>query len=146
MLNKKGFFIVACLALTGFGASASDMSPEAIQRRTQPIGQVYIMGDKPVVATPALTTPVVSEADRGRKVYETACVICHASGAAGAPKLGDRQAWAPRVKQGMAVLLAHVNDGFNFMPPKGTCVQCSNEDLKAAIQYMISSSSLPVPK
>lgn len=68
--------------------------------------------------------------------YNKSCAICHASGAANAPKTGDAEAWAPRMAKGMEVLVASVNNGLNAMPPKGMCFDCSDEDYKALIEYM----------
>lgn len=76
----------------------------------------------------------------GKQVYDTACMACHASGAAGAPKFGDAAAWKPRAAQGEAKLLEHVTKGFKAMPARGTCTKCSDAELKAAIEYMLSKA------
>lgn len=76
----------------------------------------------------------------GKKIYESHCAVCHGTGAAGAPKIGDDAAWAPRVKQGMDVIFQHAINGLNSMPPKGTCMTCSDEEIKAAAQYLVDSS------
>ena len=76
----------------------------------------------------------------GQKVYNNHCVVCHGSGVAGAPKMGDNKAWQPRVKQGIGTLVKHVDKGYKFMPPKGTCVKCDKEQLKAAVEYMVTGS------
>ncbi len=55
----------------------------------------------------------------------------------GAPKKGDAAAWEARVAQGMDVLLDHAIKGFNAMPPKGTCMACSDDEIKAAIDFML---------
>lgn len=68
--------------------------------------------------------------------YNKTCAACHATGAAGAPKTGDKAAWAPRLKKGEATLLGHVKNGFNAMPPKGLCMDCSDADYKALIKHM----------
>ena len=68
--------------------------------------------------------------------YNKACMACHASGAAGAPKVGDAAAWAPRLEKGMDTLLTSVTNGLNAMPAKGLCFDCSADDYKALIQYM----------
>ena len=78
--------------------------------------------------------------DAGVSVYNSKCIICHGSGVAGAPKVGDKAAWAPRVATGMDTLLASAIKGKNAMPPRGTCTECSDADLKAAIEYMVSQS------
>jgi cytochrome c5 len=76
----------------------------------------------------------------GKQVYDAACMMCHASGAAGAPKLGDATAWKPRIAQGDAKLLEHVVKGYKAMPPRGTCTKCSDAELKAAIEHMLSKA------
>jgi cytochrome c5 len=76
----------------------------------------------------------------GQQIYQASCQACHASGAAGAPKLGDKEAWAPRIATGMDAMLASAINGKNAMPPRGACASCSDEDLKEAIEYMVSQS------
>lgn len=76
----------------------------------------------------------------GEDIYKARCQGCHASGVAGAPKLGDTAAWAPRIATGMDALVASVTNGKNAMPPMGTCMDCSAEDISAAVDYMVNSS------
>ena len=59
---------------------------------------------------------------------------------AGAPKFGDKAAWEPRIAQGIDAMLSTAINGKGAMPPRGTCMDCSDADLKAAIEYMISNS------
>jgi cytochrome c5 len=73
----------------------------------------------------------------GEQIYQSKCNACHGTGVAGAPKLDDANAWAPRIAQGMDTLLANATTGLNAMPPKGTCADCSEADLKAAVEYMV---------
>lgn len=68
--------------------------------------------------------------------YNKSCAACHNSGAANAPKKGDKAAWAPRLKQGDAVLLKSVKNGLRAMPPKGMCMDCTDADYKALIKFM----------
>lgn len=68
--------------------------------------------------------------------YNKSCVICHASGAANAPKTGDAAAWKPHLAKGEEKLLASIKNGFNAMPPKGMCGDCSDADYRALIHYM----------
>ena len=81
-----------------------------------------------------------AQADKGKEIYDTKCIACHAAGVANAPKLGDKAAWGPRVAKGMDALMATVKNGQGAMPPMGTCMDCSDADLQAAVQYMIDSS------
>jgi cytochrome c5 len=76
----------------------------------------------------------------GKKIYTSNCAVCHNTGAAGAPKLGDIDAWKPRVQQGMPLVYQHAINGFNSMPPKGTCMSCSEDEVKAAVQYLVAQS------
>lgn len=76
----------------------------------------------------------------GQKIYQTSCQACHSTGAAGSPKLGDKAAWAPRIATGVDAMLAVAIKGKNAMPPKGACMSCSDDDLKAAIEYIVSQS------
>lgn len=94
-----------------------------------------------LAATAALMIPVAAQAERsGEEVYKTKCTVCHAAGVAGAPKLGDAAAWGPRAAKGAEALLATSKTGINAMPPKGTCMDCSDAELSAAIDYMINNS------
>lgn len=79
--------------------------------------------------------------DDGLKIYMTYCQACHANGVANAPKLGDKDAWAPRIAKGSDVMFSTVINGLNAMPPKGTCMTCSDDDLRAAMEYMVSQGS-----
>ena len=68
--------------------------------------------------------------------YDKSCKVCHASGAAGAPKTGDVAAWEPRMAKGMDAMVLSVSNGLNAMPPKGMCYDCSADEYQALIEYM----------
>lgn len=74
----------------------------------------------------------------GKKVYDASCAACHGTGAAGAPKLGDKAAWAPRLKQGNDALYASALKGKGAMPPKGGS-SASDDEIKAAVDYMTNA-------
>jgi cytochrome c5 len=80
----------------------------------------------------------------GKKVYDTACFACHAAGVAGAPKLGDKAVWAPRIAEGANTLYTHAINGYQgkagIMPPKGGNTALPDADVKAAVDYMISAA------
>lgn len=79
----------------------------------------------------------VSAQDRDiQALYKKSCYACHAFGANGAPKTGAADQWAPRMEKGMETLVTHVKDGFNTMPPKGLCFDCSDAEYKALIELM----------
>jgi len=70
--------------------------------------------------------------------YQTSCFACHASGAAGAPLLGDLEAWNSRMEKGMDVVMANVINGINAMPARGLCMDCTESELRAIVDYMIA--------
>ncbi|MBL4647569.1 MAG: cytochrome c5 family protein [Gammaproteobacteria bacterium] len=76
----------------------------------------------------------------GKKIYRRRCAFCHASGAAGSPKIKDKKQWEKRYKQGMGVLVHHVTKGYHLMPPKGTCSRCTPHELKSAVRYLLHKS------
>jgi cytochrome c5 len=104
---------------------------EAAQR-IRPVGEVA------VEAPAASAAPAAARS--GEAVYNTACMACHGTGAAGAPKLGDKAAWSPRVAQGESTLHKHALEGFKGMPAKGGCADCSEADVKAAVGYLTSKA------
>jgi cytochrome c5 len=69
-------------------------------------------------------------------VFNRACGMCHNGQLPTAPKKGDATAWAPRLKQGSETLVKHVTEGFNAMPPRGLCMDCTADDYKAVIDWM----------
>ena len=89
--------------------------------------------------------PVVAQVSApmsGEAIYKKTCMACHASGAAGAPKLGDKQAWKPRIEKGMDALMQSALNGVpgTSMMKRGTCLSCSDDDLRAAVEYMVGQS------
>ncbi len=93
-----------------------------------------------VIAAALFGAAGVASAADGKAIYDTKCFTCHNTGVAGSPKLGDKAAWEPRIATGMDALLATSIKGKGGMPPRGTCMDCSDEDLMAAIQYMVDAA------
>ena len=79
-------------------------------------------------------------AKTGQEVYDQACGACHNSGIAHAPKLGDKDAWAPRIKEGMDELYHTALHGEGAMPAKGGMTSLSDDEVKAAVDYMVEKS------
>jgi cytochrome c5 len=92
----------------------------------------------------AMPAPAAADTAQGKKVYDGLCFSCHTAGIAGAPKLGDKAAWAARIDQGMDTLYAHSINGFQgksgVMPPKGGNMSLSDDEVKAAVDYMVAQS------
>lgn len=77
----------------------------------------------------------------GQQTYAQVCSTCHDSGAAGAPKVTDTAAWQPRIEQGKQTLYKHSINGLGAMPPKGGDASLSDDQVKAAVDYMVSQAS-----
>lgn len=88
---------------------------------------------------PAPVAPAAPSID-GKKIYDSACLACHASGVAGSPKLGDKAAWASRIATGMDAMYTIAIKGKGAMPPKGGNMSLSDDKVKAAVDYMVDQS------
>jgi cytochrome c5 len=90
------------------------------------------------------TTTTFADAAKGEGVFMNFCAACHASGLAGAPKVGDKAAWQERIAQGTPVLVEHAMNGFQgksgFMPAKGGHSALTEEEISAAVTYMVDMS------
>lgn len=143
------YFLANMLAESNLDVDNSEnpIAIAAVDHRLEPVGQVYTTDDP---APPPVETAAVAEDEPaagpvdGQAVYEQACFACHGTGAAGAPKIGDAAAWADRIAKGVETLHQHAIDGFSgetgIMPPKGGRVDLSDEQVKAAVDYMVSQS------
>ncbi len=92
----------------------------------------------------ASAAPAAAEAGgaprTGEQVVAQVCGACHGTGAAGAPKIGDKAAWGPRIAQGMSVLLASATNGKNAMPARGGNPAITDDELKAAVEYLVKQA------
>jgi len=130
--------VIMAISLT---SEVSESRPEEVAlENIKPVGQVYIAGESEPEPEPVAAAAADAGPKSGDEVYNGSCAACHGTGAAGAPKLGDAAAWAPRIAQGMDTMLSNATNGLNAMPPKGLCMTCSDADLKAAIEYIVSQS------
>jgi cytochrome c5 len=107
---------------------AQEMSEDDIRARIQPVGKVHVAGAKATMA---------SGPRSGSEIYTKACVACHSVGVLNAPKFQDVADWTPRMTKGFDTVWQNAINGIGAMPPMGTCGDCSNDDIKAAIEHMI---------
>jgi cytochrome c5 len=91
-------------------------------------------------AAVAAAAPAKADASGGKKLYEASCAACHAAGVAGAPKFGDKAAWAARASAGIDALSASVIKGKGAMPPKGGAAAATDAEIRAAVQYLLAQS------
>ncbi len=127
-------FVVAQIVSSSTKAKAV-ASDASLADRIKPVGELALAS---AVAVANGVIPAAHAAD-GAGIYTKTCSVCHAAGVAGAPKLGDKAAWAPRIAQGMDKLYTNSIKGKNAMPPKGTYAG-PEADVKAAVDYMVSKS------
>lgn len=132
---------------------ALDLDDPAVQAeivaRLQPVGRVVPAGAEELAAAARPARAAAPAAPRtGNAVFQQACSACHAAAAPdvlGAPKIDDAAAWAPRIAQGMAVLRQNAIDGVQgdsgAMPARGGCLDCSDDEIVAAIEYMVEQAS-----
>jgi cytochrome c5 len=130
------------------GKDGNAFSEKETAKRIEPVARLAIEGGTPVasaVAAPAAPAPsqVAAAPAAGGKVdgkstYDSACAACHSAGVAGAPKTGDKAAWAPRVKTGNATLYASAIKGKGAMPAKGGNTSLSDDAVKAAVDHMLA--------
>jgi cytochrome c5 len=127
-------------------------SAQAIAERLKPAGTLVIasdvaqpdekMSDSTDQAATGAPVPVAvtGGADAAKTIYGSSCAACHDSGAAGAPKLGDKAAWTARIKTGKESLYNSALKGKNAMPPKGGNASLSDEDVKQVVDYMVTQA------
>ena len=136
-------FIKRITLLVGLTASlltttafAQNLTEGDIAQRIAPVGDVYLDGEIATANTASESSEPAGPRS-GEKIYNTYCVACHGTGAAGAPIKGQADAWTTRIAQGEAVLIKHAIDGFNAMPARGTCADCSDDEMTATVQFLI---------
>lgn len=109
-----------------------------IAERTRPFGELCLRGEDCGGET-TVSAPVAAQGRSGEAVYNAHCHVCHATGLNDAPKLADAAAWATRLEKGAEALLQVTKEGLNTMPPMGTCMNCTDAELRAAIDYMTAA-------
>ena len=148
--------VILIILASNLTSEVAEYKPEeVVVGNIEAVGQVSVADGsepQPAAAAPAeaaaagtavATAPAAApaaEARSGEAIYTSSCMACHATGAAGAPKLGDAAAWAPRIAAGNDAMLANAIKGINAMPPRGLCMNCSDEELMAAIEYIVANS------
>ena len=143
-LKKTGFAVVALTLMLGLVGCSSDteelkltaQQETEISERLAPEGEVVL--EKDVASAPAA---MASSGPRsGEDIYNKSCTACHSSGAGGAPKTGAAADWESRVAQGMDTLYANAINGIRGMPAKGLCMDCSDDEMKSVVDYMLEQN------
>ncbi|MGE5490929.1 MAG: c-type cytochrome [Actinomycetota bacterium] len=124
--------IVVPFSMTGSKPAPASDDREAVLARIQPVARIELKK----AAAPA----AAGAAKDGATVFNTVCAACHNTGAAGAPKAGDKAAWAPRIAQGKEALYKSALNGKNAMPPKGGAANLSDAEIKAAVDFLVGKA------
>lgn len=129
---KKEFGLFLLLAIFAFAVVSCGGEKKETTESTEPKVEE-------VAATPVHAPETIA-------LYDKYCTVCHKEGIAGAPKIGDATLWGPRAEKGMATLVKHVTEGYTgetgIMPPKGTCMECTEQNYKDLITYMLDQAKL----
>lgn len=123
--------VVVVWPLSMLGKGDTTAGSDDAELRIQPVARVEMQ--KAVVKTDG-------KPRSGEAIYNTVCTACHATGVAGAPKTGDKAAWAPRIATGNAALLKSAAEGKNAMPARGGAADLTDAELKAAVDYLVGKA------
>ncbi len=148
VLGSFALFLASRWVSSGMDEALEARDPtyrEQVEDRIRPFGQAALPSDEGPSAEPVMPMQPVAAKLSGPQVYNGACLACHGAGIGGAPKFGDAASWASRIAQGMATLNKHALEGYTgeagYMPPKGGRVDLSDDEVVAAVEYMIAESS-----
>ena len=134
------FVVAQMVSGSGKVQNKTAQADNEIAERIKPVGELVVAGAT-AVANGMVST---ASAGDGKATYDKTCGVCHAAGVAGAPKLGDKAAWAPRIAQGNDILYSHAIKGYQgkkgFMPAKGGNASLTDADVKAGVDYMVGQS------
>lgn len=133
----KKILVAPATVLALWAVTAQATTNEAIAERLKPVGQVCVMGEE-CKGVGAVAVTAGGAARTADDIVAKHCGACHTPGILGAPKIGDAAAWKERANAqgGLDGILARAISGINAMPPKGTCADCSDDELRGAIQKM----------
>ena len=127
-------------AATAFAKLTTDLdeiSRKEIAERIAPAGKACEAG-QPCAENTVTVVKSTSGPRSGEQIFGQFCTACHTTGLLGAPKKDDKATWTARMKElgGFDKLLTHAINGIGSMPPKGTCMDCSDDEIRSAIEYM----------
>lgn len=154
-----GFLVIFAFSVYSIADSVGDesfakvvSSKSAVESRIAPIGSVVTEGSAqaaaaapaPAAPAPAPAAPAAQAvaAVDGEAVYKEACAVCHVAGVANAPKLDDKAAWSARAEAGFDMLVKSALNGKGGMPPKGGRMDLADDNIKAAVQYMLKTAGV----
>ena len=132
----KSTILVASLVITTNALSSS--WEDKVVEQVKPIGNTCMADDKTCASTNALNSN--KKARTPEDIYNSGCMACHGTGVNGAPKFGSKEQWAAHISKGKDTLYDHAIHGFNAMPAKGLCSDCSDDEIKSVVDYIVNAA------
>lgn len=135
--------VLIALAACGQKPAATETASAPVAVVSTPAAAPAPAAASPAPAAPSAAAPVLASAAdlaKGEKIYGATCLACHGAGVMGAPKFGDKAAWGPRIAKGAEALHTSAVNGVKMMPPKGGNMMLKDDEVKAAVDYMVSKA------
>ncbi len=142
----KNFLLITLASALLWGCGSSDKAVELTAKQEQqvaeriaPEGHVSMAGQVASLSAP-VDENSAGAARSGADIYASNCIACHSSGVAGAPIFGDVAVWSARLGKGIETVYTNAINGINAMPMRGTCMDCSDDEVKAAVDHIVENS------
>ena len=131
--------LVVKLITGGINISPDALTEKAVSERMKPVGSIQIAGSVDALnpPIPLQETASLKPPKNGETVYQQVCAVCHIAGVAGAPRAGDKSQWEARIAKGKKVLYQNAINGIGIMPAKGGATTLSDDEIKAAVDYLL---------
>ena len=137
------FIAILSNVFAGYSTSADDNYKAELQelthQRTEPIGKINLASN-PVIKQEIQIAKVEKMSLSGEEAYNSVCMSCHTSGAAGAPMIGNSSQWTDRMAKGKETLYSNAINGIGIMPAKGGVATLSDDEVRAAVDYILSKN------
>ena len=141
MIPPRLLALTVILGAVAFAAACGDDAPKPDAKKKEDAPKAAVAADGPITAA-MLPTPTDPQLAKGKDVWAATCQPCHGTGLGGAPKIGNKALWTPRIAKGMDTLVEHALKGFSGkngdMPPRGGNDKLTDDDVKAAVAFMVS--------
>jgi len=134
--GKKALLALLTLSLSCILYAQSNWE-QAVVDRVAPVGSTCMVGDPCAGEVAAVAA---SAARTAEDIYNSNCMACHMTGASAAPILGNVEQWAPRIARGIESIYSNAINGLNVMPAKGLCLSCTDDEIRAVVDYMVAAS------
>jgi cytochrome c5 len=139
------FIAILSNVFAGYASSASENYKVQIQsdtnQRIAPSGKINLASNPSIKQEVMVVSVSETKILTGKEVYNTVCMSCHTSGAAGAPVIGNNSQWSDRLSKGKDALYASAINGIGIMPAKGGVSSLSDNEIKSAVDYILSESN-----